>query len=196
VARAYLKAKNFHWHIGGAHFRDHHLLLDEQAGEIFAMADGIARWLLRLDSKPPPRKRSSEMNEAIARSFQGRSPVGQRVALRLASSPQAKPIGREIVGVARHGGRLCNARARPGHGRRVRNARLFRDACRVGYTRRSTSFVVSGRLIETMLFGVRPLDLATFAFVTIVLGITAALSIAGPAWGAARIDPAVALRNK
>ena len=52
-----------------------------------------------------------------------------------------------------------------------------------------------GRLIERMLFGVRPLDLATFAFVTIVLGITAALSIAGPAWRAARIDPAVALRN-
>jgi putative ABC transport system permease protein len=55
---------------------------------------------------------------------------------------------------------------------------------------------VSGRLIETMLFGVRPLDLATFAFVTVVLGVTAALSIAGPAWRAARIDPAVALRNK
>ena len=47
-----------------------------------------------------------------------------------------------------------------------------------------------------MLFGVRPLDLTTFALVTIVLGITAALSIAGPAWRAARIDPAVALRNK
>jgi ABC-type lipoprotein release transport system permease subunit len=47
-----------------------------------------------------------------------------------------------------------------------------------------------------MLFGVRPLDLATFAFVTIVLGITAALSLVGPAWRAARIDPAVALRNQ
>jgi ABC-type antimicrobial peptide transport system permease subunit len=46
-----------------------------------------------------------------------------------------------------------------------------------------------------MLFGVRPLDLATFVFVTIVLGIIAALSIVGPAWHAARIDPAVALRN-
>jgi len=55
---------------------------------------------------------------------------------------------------------------------------------------------VSARLIETMLFGVRPLDLATFAFVTVVLGATAALSIAGPAWRAARIDPAVALRSK
>jgi ABC-type lipoprotein release transport system permease subunit len=55
---------------------------------------------------------------------------------------------------------------------------------------------VSSRLIETILFGVRPLDLATFAFVTVVLAITAALSIAGPAWRAARIDPAVPLRNQ
>lgn len=54
----------------------------------------------------------------------------------------------------------------------------------------------SGRLIETMLFGVRPVDLTTFAFVTIVVGLTAALSIAGPAWQAARIDPAEALRNQ
>jgi ABC-type antimicrobial peptide transport system permease subunit len=48
-----------------------------------------------------------------------------------------------------------------------------------------------GRLIETMLFGVRPLDPTTFVFVTAVLGLTAALSIVGPAWRAARIDPAV-----
>jgi len=53
---------------------------------------------------------------------------------------------------------------------------------------------VSSRLLDSMLFGVRPLDLATFAFVMLVLGITAALSVAAPAWRAARIDPAVALR--
>ena len=53
---------------------------------------------------------------------------------------------------------------------------------------------VLGRLIATMLFGVQPLDLTTFALVTIVLALTAAVSIAGPAWRAARIDPAVALR--
>ena len=53
-----------------------------------------------------------------------------------------------------------------------------------------------GRLIAAMLFGVQPLDLATFAAVTIVLALTAAVSIAGPAWRAARIDPAVALRNQ
>ena len=38
----YLKTKNFHWHISGRHFRDYHLLLDEQATQIFAMTDAIA----------------------------------------------------------------------------------------------------------------------------------------------------------
>jgi starvation-inducible DNA-binding protein len=38
----YVKTKNFHWHIGGRHFRDYHLLLDEQATQIFAMTDTIA----------------------------------------------------------------------------------------------------------------------------------------------------------
>ncbi len=52
------------------------------------------------------------------------------------------------------------------------------------------------RLITTMLFGVQPLDVATFAAVAIVLAITAGLAIAGPAWRAARIDPAAVLRSK
>jgi len=38
----YLKTKNFHWHMTGPHFRDYHLLLDEQADQIFAMTDPIA----------------------------------------------------------------------------------------------------------------------------------------------------------
>jgi starvation-inducible DNA-binding protein len=38
----YLKTKNFHWHMSGPHFRDYHLMLDEQAGEIFAITDDIA----------------------------------------------------------------------------------------------------------------------------------------------------------
>jgi ABC-type antimicrobial peptide transport system permease subunit len=50
-------------------------------------------------------------------------------------------------------------------------------------------------LIQTMLFGVRPLDLVTFVAVTLVLAIIAALSMVGPAWRAARIDPAIALRS-
>jgi starvation-inducible DNA-binding protein len=38
----YVKTKNFHWHMSGPHFRDYHLLLDEQAEQIFAMTDVIA----------------------------------------------------------------------------------------------------------------------------------------------------------
>jgi len=38
----YLKTKNFHWHMSGSHFRDYHLLLDEQGEQIFAMTDAIA----------------------------------------------------------------------------------------------------------------------------------------------------------
>ena len=38
----YLKTKNFHWHMTGKHFRDYHLLLDEQADQIFAMTDPVA----------------------------------------------------------------------------------------------------------------------------------------------------------
>ncbi len=38
----YVKTKNFHWHISGPHFRDYHLMLDEQAAQIFATTDDIA----------------------------------------------------------------------------------------------------------------------------------------------------------
>ncbi|MEA2996045.1 MAG: starvation-inducible DNA-binding protein [Alphaproteobacteria bacterium] len=38
----YVKTKNFHWHMSGPHFRDYHLLLDEQAAQIFAATDDIA----------------------------------------------------------------------------------------------------------------------------------------------------------
>jgi len=42
VFALYIKSKNFHWHMSGPHFRDYHLLLDEQADQIFAMTDDIA----------------------------------------------------------------------------------------------------------------------------------------------------------
>jgi starvation-inducible DNA-binding protein len=38
----YVKTKNFHWHVSGPHFRDYHLLLDDQAGQILATTDAIA----------------------------------------------------------------------------------------------------------------------------------------------------------
>jgi len=42
VFALYMKTKNFHWHLSGPHFRDYHLLLDEQGDQIFAMTDAIA----------------------------------------------------------------------------------------------------------------------------------------------------------
>src|SRR5258708_34034577 len=43
VFALYVKTKNFHWHMSGVHFRDYHLLLDEHAEQIFAMADDVAQ---------------------------------------------------------------------------------------------------------------------------------------------------------
>lgn len=44
----YLKTKNFHWHVSGPHFRDYHLLFDEQAAEIFATTDELAERVRKL----------------------------------------------------------------------------------------------------------------------------------------------------
>src|SRR5260370_20990601 len=62
VFALYLKTKNFHWHMSGPHFRDYHLLLDEQADQLFAMTDPIAErirkiggFTLRAVSKTSPK---------------------------------------------------------------------------------------------------------------------------------------------
>jgi starvation-inducible DNA-binding protein len=47
----YLKTKNFHWHVSGPHFRDYHLLLDEQADQIFATTDAIAERVRKIGGK-------------------------------------------------------------------------------------------------------------------------------------------------
>jgi starvation-inducible DNA-binding protein len=48
VFAIYMKTKNFHWHMSGPHFRDYHLLLDEQADQIYAMTDPIAERIRKL----------------------------------------------------------------------------------------------------------------------------------------------------
>lgn len=47
----YLKTKNFHWHVSGPHFRDYHLLLDEQATQILAMTDVVAERVRKLGGR-------------------------------------------------------------------------------------------------------------------------------------------------
>jgi starvation-inducible DNA-binding protein len=44
----YVKTKNFHWHVTGPHFRDYHLLLDEQADQIYATTDPVAERVRKL----------------------------------------------------------------------------------------------------------------------------------------------------
>jgi starvation-inducible DNA-binding protein len=48
VFTLYLKTKNFHWHLSGPHFRDYHLMLDEQAAQLFAMTDPIAERIRKI----------------------------------------------------------------------------------------------------------------------------------------------------
>ena len=48
VFALYVKTKNFHWHLSGPHFRDYHLLLDEQGDQLFAMTDPIAERVRKL----------------------------------------------------------------------------------------------------------------------------------------------------
>jgi starvation-inducible DNA-binding protein len=47
----YVKTKNFHWHMSGPHFRDYHLLLDEQADQIFATTDPLAERVRKISGK-------------------------------------------------------------------------------------------------------------------------------------------------
>ena len=51
VFALYLKTKNFHWHVSGPHFRDYHLLLDEQADQLFAITDPIAERIRKLGGR-------------------------------------------------------------------------------------------------------------------------------------------------
>jgi starvation-inducible DNA-binding protein len=48
VFALYIKTKNFHWHMSGPHFRDYHLLLDEQATQLLAMTDQIAERIRKI----------------------------------------------------------------------------------------------------------------------------------------------------
>ncbi len=51
VFALFLKSKNFHWHMSGPHFRDYHMLLDEQADQLFAMTDPLAERVRKIGGR-------------------------------------------------------------------------------------------------------------------------------------------------
>src|SRR5258708_28805755 len=53
VFALYLKTKNFHWHMSGPHFRDYHLMLDDQGDQLFAMTDAIAERVRKIGGTNP-----------------------------------------------------------------------------------------------------------------------------------------------
>ena len=61
----YLKTKNFHWHVSGPHFRDYHLMLDEQADQIFATIDPVAERARKV--VPPILRTRSAMSSVVAK---------------------------------------------------------------------------------------------------------------------------------
>ena len=67
VFALYLKTKNFHWHMSGPHFRDYHLLLDEQGDQIFAMTDPIAERVRKIGRHDAPLDRPDRPAAARAR---------------------------------------------------------------------------------------------------------------------------------
>ena len=51
VLTLYLKTKNFHWHMSGRHFRDYHVMMDEQADQMIAMTDAIAERVRKIGGR-------------------------------------------------------------------------------------------------------------------------------------------------
>ena len=84
VFALYVKTKNFHWHMSGQHFRDYHLLLDEQATQIFAMTDTIA-------------ERARKIGGTTIRSISD-----------IAKNQRLKDNNKEAIASARDDGELCD----------------------------------------------------------------------------------------
>jgi hypothetical protein len=83
----YMKTKNFHWHMSGPHFRDYHLLLDEQADQVFAMTDPIAERVRKLGRGLPLSALHDVLRHVGAEgqreglAIRGRQPIGLGDAL-------------------------------------------------------------------------------------------------------------------
>ena len=106
VFALYLKTKNFHWHMSGPHFRDYHLLLDEQADQIFAMTDPIAERVRKIGG---PTLRSighiARLQRVQDNDAEYVSPLDMLAELRDDNKQLAASLARGARGLRRHRGR-------------------------------------------------------------------------------------------
>src|SRR5262249_51709165 len=102
VFALYVKTKNFHWHMSGRHFRDYHLLLDEQATQIFAMTDPIAERARKIAETHIRQKSNIEKNKRNKKKNK-KSVTPMKITSDLCDNTQHPPRSlRPIPGVCDH----------------------------------------------------------------------------------------------
>ena len=105
----YVKTKNFHWHVSGSHFRDYHLLLDDQAGEIFATIDTIAERVRKLGH---PTLRSigqiGRLQHVVDNDWDGVPPIEMIIELRDDNAALTDRM-KEVHGLCDAGGDVATA---------------------------------------------------------------------------------------
>jgi putative ABC transport system permease protein len=178
------------------------LVVRPKAGSASALAPSVRAAISRVDREQLVSIRQVTTLDAIARTATGRHRF--RAVMVMAFAALALVLA--MVGVFRILAYSVQQRVRDFGVRRALGASsrdvlrlVVGDAARVVAAGAAIGLLLSallGRLMTSLLFGVQPLNLPTFLLVTLVLGVTAAASIAGPARRAIRIDPAVALRNR
>jgi putative ABC transport system permease protein len=181
---------------------DIYLLVRSQAGRASALAPSVRAVIERIDPSQTTSVASVTTLEDVEWAATGR----HRFRAVMVSAFAALAVVLAMVGVFGILAYSVQQRVRDFGVRRALGATsndvmqlVIRDAVRVIAVGAAVGLILSamaGRMITSVLFGVQPLDVMTFGFVIAVLGVTAAISVAGPAWRAARIDPAVALRSK
>src|SRR5262249_5182551 len=95
----YVKTKNFHWHLAGSHFRDYHLLFDEQADSIFASIDPLAERVRRIGGTTIRSIAHIGQLQTIADDNDDFLPAGQMAKRRLKDNEHINRMIRNAIGV-------------------------------------------------------------------------------------------------
>jgi starvation-inducible DNA-binding protein len=105
----YIKTKNFHWHVSGPHFRDYHLLLDEQSAQIFAATDAIAERVRKIGGKTLHSIGHIARLQRIADNDEGYVPPEDMLTELLKDNKQLAASLREAHAICDEGGDVASA---------------------------------------------------------------------------------------